>query len=129
MLAIEKQVCNFTHAVALHHAGVRETSSFYWTHDMRLVSHAQAAFLPNGSKTYAAYMIAEMGNMLPETILSEFSFRIIKSKLEWVAYYKSHQSLYQSIYESASRRLADAIARVLLCLAKDGHLNLGVQAA
>jgi hypothetical protein len=74
-MKIEKQVCSLEVAKKLHELGLEQKSLFYWLNGDIVQGYGICAKI---SKVYSAFTVAELGEMLPASILEFYHFETSK---------------------------------------------------
>ena len=123
-MRLEDQVCSLELAKRLKELGVKQEAAFHWRYSDLL--EEWSLFRPTKDVTsskpfYAAFTVAELGEMLPRTILFEnyfYSFRVIRAlDGKWWLSYETVNKLYKEILDDSE---ADARAKMIVYLIEQG---------
>lgn len=128
-MKIEDQVCSLELAKRLKELGVKQDSLFCW-HDDTILEYLPSD-IRNEKVCIAAFTVAELGEMLPESYKSEF---ISKSRLAIYKHHYGYYICYEGLdYEGWKKIMtiefkeeteANARAKMLIWLIEQGHVKV-----
>lgn len=127
-MELKKQVCSLEHAKRLKELGVKQESLFWW-HDgcsTWVLPHVKDRDCYCIGKTYAAFTVTELGELLPEEIEVEEVSRFLKTApgigRQWYVEYCNSSTCFPHFSADTE---ADARAKMLIYLLKNKLLNVG----
>ena len=132
-MKLEEQVCSLELAKKLKELGLKQESIFGWLHfnngESELVHFCDGVLIP--PTNYAAFTVAELGEMLPEEIWDEedngFDFLCTYPiGAHWACSYRRYNgdSSWSSTYVEKARSEADARAKMLIYLIEQGQITV-----
>ena len=127
-MKLENQVCSLELAKKLKELGVKQDSLFKWHSKLDEKGnrvHTEIVYLPikQMEQDYSAFTVAELGEMLPNSI-DKFVMVIMKmNKGTWVCGY--YKDLKEMFYEVGDKILVTAMAKMLIWLIENKMMEVG----
>ena len=126
-MKLENQVCSLELAKKLKELGVKQEGLFKWHSKLDGKGnrvYTEIVYLPikQMEQDYSAFTVAELGEMLPNSI-DKFVMVIMKmNKGTWVCGY--YKDLKEMFYEVGDKILVNAMAKMLIWLIEQGKVKV-----
>jgi hypothetical protein len=127
-MKIEDQVVSLELAKRLKKLGVKQHGLFSWQIDDNKIAHLNLSFMGGlNDEEYSAYAVAELGEMLPDTIIADSccaNLFIAKGTREigkWTISYSTYHS--QTIPVFTEENEANVRALLLIHLLENGYVK------
>ena len=126
-MKLENQVCSLELAKKLKELGVKQEGLFKWHSKLDGKGnrvYTEIVYLPikQMEQDYSAFTVAELGEMLPNSI-DKFVMVIMKmNKGTWVCGY--YKDLKEMFYEVGDKILVTAMAKMLIWLIEQGKVKV-----
>ena len=135
VMELEKQLCSLEHSKRLNELGVKQNSMFVWQYyddrcyAAKFLPFALAKPLPDGWKQYAAFSVAELGELLPNEINNEDDDKCLfyydkYNNCHRISYVEDCQELCSPFIETKGDTEANARAKILIYLIENKLMEL-----
>ena len=127
---IKEQVCSLEPARELKRLGVKQESYWAWVIDNDGVCELKPTdTVEVGYEAYAAFTVAELGEMLPDKIQAQLQAILMTGKIcgysdigDWCVQYRMHY-LGTNAVEARDNSEANARAKMLIALILNGYIT------
>lgn len=136
-MKLEQQVVSLDLAKKLKELGVKQEGHFRWHDEGKhgaVVWEDDGMAVPLGVKTFSAFTVAELGEMLPKRIELEdcgvrLSIEAVRPFVEFeylVKYYGEHDrnQMLSEKYDKVDKNMANALAKMLIYLLEHKIIEL-----